>query len=85
MTLRRKLTPEERTTAQEHDQQEQTARDRRAQVARFRYGEGTPSLLENCCTFQSNTDICRLAATGSLAANHGDVCQSQPISRQRFL
>jgi hypothetical protein len=35
MTLRRKLTAEEQTTAQEHDQQDQTARDLRAQVPRF--------------------------------------------------
>jgi hypothetical protein len=36
MTLRRKLTPEEQAEADQHEQREQTARDLRAQVARFR-------------------------------------------------
>jgi hypothetical protein len=35
MTLRRKLTSEEQAEAEQHDQQEQTARERRAQVPRF--------------------------------------------------
>lgn len=44
MTLRRKLTPEEQEAANQHDQQEQTARERRAQVPRFATTFSLPAL-----------------------------------------
>jgi len=44
MTLRRKLTPEEQAEAAQHEQQEQTARDLRAQVARFATTFALPAL-----------------------------------------